>query len=215
MTAQRRLVFIAPLLLALAFVGHLLNVLVFEPGLGFSSAEDFYDASKFLPVIDHPVWQLGALYHLLVGAALLLLTLGALKQKDCAPMPYVKAVGISGAVMFAIVCIANLVGMRELGVIADLHREDAEALYGAYLIFRAVLLNAAVLLLGAFLFLANSARLIPGSENAAVRYLGMAAGMVGVLVPLLPPITPVLVLSTIAWGLSSAILGFRGREQST
>ena len=66
---QPRLNIIAPLLMGLAFTGHLLNVLIFEPALGFTNAEDFYDVDKLLPVLAHPVWKMGAIYHLMVGVA--------------------------------------------------------------------------------------------------------------------------------------------------
>ena len=204
-----RFAFGAPTLLAIAFAGHLIDVLVLEPRLGFSSSDDFYDAGKFLAVIGHPVWKIGGFFHLLAAFSILILAREPTRQPAAVLARFATPVGVAAAVLFILVSLTNFVGLRELWVIANLDAADAEGIYGSFLVFRSVLLNGAILFLGCFLLLGNGVRLIPASENAIARYLGMAAGIACVLMPVAPSLAPAMILLVCGWGIASGILAFR------
>ena len=207
MAARMKFVRFAPFLLAFAFAGHLIDVLVLEPRLGFPSPQDFYDVDKILPVVDHYVWQLGGFYHLLAGVAILVLAREPV-ARDHPLAPYATTLGIMSATLFIVVFMTNRVGMRELGFIAALELGDMQPTHGAYLILRSIVLFTAVTLLGAFLLIGNGARVLMASDRGVARYLGMATGLVCLLITLLP-IVPVIILAIIAWGIIAGVVAFK------
>jgi len=208
MATQQRYSFVAPLALALAFAGHLLNVLIFEPGLGFSGPEDFYDVDKLLPIVGHPVWKMGALYHVVAGIAVAVLASNPKSERSDALKSLFRMPGFGAAVVFVAIGMSNLVGLRELGNVAQFTDTDMWPVNAAFVVVRTFLLNVAVLLLGAFLLLGNAGRLVLASDRRWARYTGIAAGLFCVLMPLVPVVTPAVILSMIGWGMLAAILTY-------
>lgn len=210
-TSNPKTVIIAPFLLGVGFLGHLFNVLVIEPGLGFESPQDFYDADRLLPVIGHWVWPLGATYHLCVAAGVLMLALTVQAAHPAAS--YAKAFGVAAAVLFILVAISNIVGMRELYAVAAVTEGDKQAMHGAFLIVRTMLLSAAALLLGLFLLVGNSARILVASAVGATRYVGAIAGILFAIMPALPQAAPAALLSVIVWGILAGAAALRRGAQ--
>ncbi len=191
--------------LALAFAGHLVNVVVLEPGLGFETPADYYDASRMLPVLDHWVWKLGAAYHLLAAIAILMLACSSTADRTLLATRCASAAGAATFAMFVFVAMTNVVGMRELENVAALQPGEAPALYGGMLVWRATALAVAIIMLGIFLLVGNALRTIPASGTTAARTLGLVAGTAWLSVPLAPALAPIAFLSTIGWGLVAAV----------
>lgn len=206
---QTKLTIAAPLMLGFAFVGHLLNVLVFEPAIGFSGAEDFYDVGKLMPVIDHPVWTMGGIYHLMAGVAVLILAREPVVAGRVSLAKYTTVAGIGAAVMFVVVGASNLFGMRELGNMATLSVGDMQSINAAFIVFRTVVLSSAALLLGIFVLSGAAIRLLPASDVVPLRYLGMAAGSFFILLTVVPATAPLAILSIIVWGILSGLAEVR------
>ena len=208
MAARNRIVRAAPLLLAFAFTGHLIDVLVLEPRLGFSSFRDFYDAEKLLPVVGHPLWRLSGFYHLLAGVAILILA-GQPTQKDHALARYATIFGTTAGLAFMVVFVTNLVGLRELALIAYLDLAEIQPTHSAYLIMRSIVLSSALVFLGLFFIIGNGARVLLASDRMAARYLGLFCGVACLSIPVLPFGAPVMMLTLIAWGVVSGIVSLK------
>lgn len=203
--SRHRAMLTGAMLLAVAFFGHSIVLLVLEPAMGFREFGDFFDLGKIVPALSSAAWRLGNVLHLLVGFGLLFFGSG-LRSADAPAPKMAAACAFAAAPLFMTVGMTGIVGDQLVDLLADAAERDA-ALLGLLLGARTALLYAAVALLGGMLIaLSLEASWLP----RWLRIAGAAVGVAALSFAALPMPVPLFLL---AWSAALLVVTWRGPER--
>ena len=202
-------------LIGIAFAGHLVNVIVVEPTLGFSTPDDFRNFDQIRPHLNAWVWSLGAFYHAVVALSLAGIAAG-IRGKDRAGPDFRRLgalLATISAAFFLLVAAINVAGFGEVAAIAPDQPDQAKSGYYGLLAVRAAVLSAAVFALGGSLVcLSLPLRSQDGRHRFFLYFQGLL-GLICLVFMAWPPVAPAVLIGMAVWGFWSGYLGSFTNEQ--
>jgi len=174
-------------LLTMAFLGHSIVLIVFEPAMGFREFSDFFDLEKIVPALGSTAWYVSNVMHVLVGLGLLLFATGV--QSSGIPRPFlIVAFGIAAAPLFVMLGMSGFVGDQLVALLTDIGERDA-ALLGLIVGARTMVLYAGVALFGGMvLVISVQAGFVP----RWLRVLGVPVGTAALAFVVIPTPIPLI-----------------------